>query len=249
MKRTELGKGLSDYEILKWETNFFGFTVARIVSSGLTLGRLKNILASLRERDVCLVCWASDSKDENSQKAAETLNGFLADRKMTYVINLKEVDSKDLKLSIAVKKYDQTTPTADLENLAIQSGKYSRFNIDPRISRKQFHDLYRLWIKDSTRRILADAVLIISETDKIVGMITVGEKNGRGDIGLIGVDPQKRGRQLGLALVKAAQSWFIARRYTIGQVVTQEKAIAARRVYEKCGYKIERVENFYHFWL
>jgi dTDP-4-amino-4,6-dideoxy-D-galactose acyltransferase len=54
---------------------------------------------------------------------------------------------------------------------------------------------------------------------------------------------------LGLHLVCAAQAKFIEAGYRIGQVVTQLDNVAACRLYEKCGYHLEKLENFYHFWL
>ncbi|GAH69383.1 unnamed protein product, partial [marine sediment metagenome] len=83
----------------------------------------------------------------------------------------------------------------------------------------------------------------------IIGMITVGNKNGKGMIGLIAVDSRVRGRGFGTVLIKAAKSWFISRGYQIGMVVTQRKNKAACNHFEKCGFYVREVENFYHFWL
>lgn len=80
-------------------------------------------------------------------------------------------------------------------------------------------------------------------------MVTLGVKNGRGDIGLFAVDPSMRRRNLGVALVRAAQEWTRRKGLRFAQVVTQGKNIAACRLYEKCGYRIEKVDFFYHFWL
>ena len=95
---------------------------------------------------------------------------------------------------------------------------------------------------------MADAVLVIRESERIVGMISLGNKNGQGQIGLFAVDKGKRDKNYGQALVRTAHNWFIAKGYRIGQVVTQGDNIAACRLYEKCGYRVEKIENFYHFW-
>ncbi|MBU4332072.1 GNAT family N-acetyltransferase [Patescibacteria group bacterium] len=238
-----------EWEILKWDTDFFGFTVAKIIPNKLNLNSLKKILTSLRKSRVSLVYWASDSTDEASQKAAETLNGFLADRKVIYIINLKKIPVKHLQLNIKVEEHNKNLPNTELKNLAIQAGLYSRYNVDQKISKKKFEALYKIWITNSLNKTIADAVLVTKKKGKIVGMITLGKKNNRGDIGLIAVSPNARGMGLGTSLVKSAQSWFISHKYKFGQVITQEANTAACRLYEKCGYRLEKKENFYHFWL
>jgi len=136
-----------------------------------------------------------------------------------------------------------------LEHLAVEAGIYSRFRVDPRIPKEKCADLYSRWIRNSTNRQLADAVLVARQSGKIVGMVTVGVKNGAGDIGLIATDASVRGNKLGSALVLAAQEWARKRGLKRAQVVTQGENTAACKLYEKCGYRAARTENFYHFWI
>lgn len=140
-------------------------------------------------------------------------------------------------------------PIADLEALAIQSGPYSRFSVDPKLPEEKFIELYKIWINRSLKKEIADEVLVIREGENVVGMVTLGEKDGKGDIGLIAVERDRRGRKYGEALVRAAQCWFIRRGYEFGQAVTQGGNIPACSLYKKCGYSVEKVEYFYHFWL
>ncbi|MCG6533248.1 MAG: GNAT family N-acetyltransferase, partial [Syntrophales bacterium LBB04] len=70
-----------------------------------------------------------------------------------------------------------------------------------------------------------------------------------GDIGLFAVDAAMRRKNLGVSLVHTAQEWAHRRGLKSAQVVTQEKNVAACRLYEKCGYRIDKVEFFYHFWI
>ncbi len=148
-----------------------------------------------------------------------------------------------------IEEYPNTAPNKQLEALAIESGLYSRFNTDPKITRQNFEKIYKLWIYNSATRDNAKTVLIIKRDQKIVGMVTLGEKNDRGDIGLLAVDPSYRGMGLGKILVYAAQDWCVTQGYQTGQVVTQKTNIPAAKLYENCGYKVEKIENFYHFWL
>ena len=90
------------------------------------------------------------------------------------------------------------------------------------------------------------------ESDKIDQLRPVSfdwKKNKVRDIGLIAVNRNYRGKRFGEMLVRHAQYWFINNGYNIGQVVTQGTNIPACNLYKKCGYSVEKVEYFYHFWL
>lgn len=235
-------------QILNWDTEVLGYKTARILPERLTSTTLEQILASLKAQGVQLVFWASDSYDQASQLAAQQCNGFLADRKTTYWLHL--ADKPPLQKHLPEpQQYTDTIPSADLVELALESGNYSRFQNDPRIGRALFEKIYTLWITNSTNGQIADAVLVTRDADTLTGMVTLGEKNQRGDIGLLAVAANKRGSGLGVSLVQAALAAFVKKGFAIGQVVTQQDNIPACRLYEKCGFTVEKVENFYHFWL
>jgi len=136
-----------------------------------------------------------------------------------------------------------------MEVLANQCGKHSRFSRDPLIPCKKFVELYLLWIKRSLNKELADEVLVVHKMGKIAGMVTLGSFNGVGKIWLLAVNEDSRGRKYGQALVKAAIDWFDKQGCHHGLVVTQAENIAACNLYKKCGFKVEKVEYYYHFWL
>ena len=47
----------------------------------------------------------------------------------------------------------------------------------------------------------------------------------------------------------AAHRWMQQRGAQVAQVVTQLDNRAACRLYERAGYRISRLQHFYHFWL
>lgn len=240
---------MKTYRILNWDSNFFGFKVATIVPNRIIYSDLKQILKRLKEKKVSLVYWCSDPKSRNSQIAAKELGGFLVDFKITYEINLNTYDDQGSFENLGVEKYSKSTPNKDLENLAIQSGLYSRFRVDPNFTQDHFESLYKTWIRNSINKKIADEVLVMNKDGSINGMITVMNKNGKGMIGLMAVDSRVRAKGLGTILINAAKSWFISRGCQRGMVVTQRKNKAACKLYEKCGFYVRKVENFYHFWL
>lgn len=235
------------YQILDWDSDFFGLKVARIVAPQLSTRELSETLSELRQQQVQLAYWPTDRELEADVIAR--LNGVLADRRTTFVIDLLSLDFATIIPAGTIEPFTDSMSVADLESLAIQSGEYSRFAVDPNFPKEKFVSLYKAWMHKSLRKEIASEVLLIRDGDKIAGMVTLGEKNGRGDIGLIAVDGFYRGRKYGETLVRAAQRWFAAHGYEYGQVVTQGKNRPACSLYTRCGYSIEQVENFYHFWV
>lgn len=185
-----------------------------------------------------------------SEMAARSLGGFLADRKTTYFQRLGGIDHQQPLSTAPIVHYAEPVPTKKLEDLAIQSGEYSRFNVDPRIPTERFEELYRTWIRKSVDRSFADAVMVVQGDDgEIAGMVTLGEKNGRGDIGLIAVNVECRGKGYGRALVYTALEFFRSKGTLDAQVVTQGGNGPACKLYEATGYSVEKQENYFHFWL
>lgn len=234
-------------QILDWDSDFLGVKVARINQSHLDTQELSDILTELQQRRVRLVYWSSDRECENTM--IKKFCGNLTDRKTTFAIDFCSQDFNKLLPNDIVEPFADSMSVADLEGLAIQSGEYSRFAVDPNLPKDKFVSLYKIWINRSLRKEIASEVLVIRDGDKIAGMVTLGEKNGRGDIGLIAVDSNFRGRKYGEKLVRAAQRWFVEHGYEYGQVVTQGQNMSACNLYHKCGYSIEKTEFFDHFWL
>ena len=238
---------MEPFKILDFDSHLFGLLVAKVIPESLDVLQLGELLSELKKKGVSLVYWCSKKEDTASQLAACEYRGFLADEKLTYVVNLPSI--KDQFQNQDFQFYSEFEPSADLENLAFISGQYSRFLKDPRIGLERFQKMYATWIRNSCNHRIAKAVLIINENKNLLGMATLGEKESQGDIGLLAVFPQYHGRGIGTQLVRKAQAYFFDNKYPYAQVVTQKDNIPACRLYEKCNFMIDSFQNFYHFWL
>lgn len=234
------------YQILDWDTDFFGMTVARITAPALNEQDLSDTIFELKAQGASLVYWSSIR--EVNEDVIKIFGGELADKKTTFVTDLRSLNPEDLDYTSIVESYNQSMSFNEIKGLAIQSGEYSRFAVDRNIPKDKFAALYSIWINLSVKKMIAEEVLVIREEERAVGMVTLGQKNGLGDIGLIGVDRNYRGRGYGKKLVRAAQRWFVANGYEFGQVVTQGMNQPACNLYKTCGYSINKVEYLYHFW-
>lgn len=238
-----------NYSHLEWESNFFGFNVARIDKIDIGDTGLTSTLQELKSKNYCMVYWFVPSEYREIASIAYRHGGFLADEKVTYIKGL--VNScliKGPSLYVTVP-YPYEEPDRALVNLAIQSGVYSRFRLDPSFPDALFEKLYTCWITRSVRKEIAWQVLVVQDASELLGFITVGTKEKRGDIGLMAVASHARGRGIGELLMVDAEKCFVERGYAIVQVVTQRANNKACRLYESCGYQIDKIENIFHFWL
>lgn len=236
-----------NYDALQWDSDFFGFKVAKLTSSQLTLETLEAHLAEMRRNGIKLVYWPSSHKLDNN--VISKLSGTLADIKTTYFVDLAALSKPIPTNNIAITPYSTSISIDEMETLAIESGKYSRFFNDPMLDSEKAKELFRIWIRNAINKTHADEALIIRDKQHALGMITVVKKDNQGQIGLLAVSPQHTGKSYGEALVKQALSWFITQQISEARVVTQGNNIPACRLYEKCHFNLEKVEYFYHFWL
>ncbi|GAB3874428.1 hypothetical protein GCM10028824_27660 [Hymenobacter segetis] len=233
-------------QFLDWDSRFFGFGVARILCDTPTADEVRTALDQCRTAGARLVYWHAPYHDLAAHQLAEQHKAWLADRKVTFAMALGPVEAAPVDAAIV----PTTTLTPQLESLAWQSGEYSRFALDKRLPADAFRQLYSQWLRNSLNGAIARVVLTLPDhTGKELGLLTLGEKNGRADIGLLAVDAQARGQRVGKRLVAEARRWAIGAGYTELQVVTQRDNAPACGFYESCGFAISYEEHIYHLWL
>jgi dTDP-4-amino-4,6-dideoxy-D-galactose acyltransferase len=235
-----------DFQILDWDSRFFGLKTAGILARQLNQSHLTKLLSILHKNNIKLAYWASDEAVEYD---IASLGGRLVDRKTTFEVNLTNLQPEVFTAADRVKPYQPGDSQPELLDLAVLAGEYSRFKRDPSFPHDLFVALYHEWMRKCIRKEMAREILILQEMEKIAGMVTLGEKEGKGDIGLIAVGKEHQGKGFGELLVRAAQKWSLGQGYAYAQVVTQRDNLPACSLYKKCGYKVRQVEYFYHFWL
>lgn len=226
-----------EIEILKWDSDFFGYKVARL-SSSVASG---TALATAYRAGVELLYWVSQTE---RQIRSDFYDFTLVDCKTIYFKTI----GNSLSQEASIKSFEGSKPTDDLIKLAIESGVNSRFNVDKKIGRPAFEALYQRWIEASVEKKIAKEVLVFEEAGHLAGFVTLGEKNGRADVGIIAVDADFRGQGIGKKLMQTAENWFVAAGYETMQVVTQGNNTTACRLYESCGFTVDEVSYFYHGW-
>ena len=230
---------------LDWDSDFFSYNVSRIEGLLLEKQDIKNIEYLMNKNEIELSYYSTSRELSPYIYEISELDIVLVDKKTTYI---KEINP-DLEIDKSITSIDQNTIYKEkLIDLAIQSGIYSRFNVDKRIGKDKFEEMYALWMINSLNRKIAKEVLVFSKNNDLSGFVTLGEKNNRADIGIIAVDHISRGKGIGKILMTSAEKLFSNLGYKSIQVVTQGDNNPACRLYESCRYKVDTVEFFYHIW-
>lgn len=227
---------------LDWDSDFFHFNICKLIGSIENIEDLKSVEKTMDDYNFKLAYYSS-AKELNIDKM-ESLEIKLVDKKTTYVKNI----NSSLLSHPLISSYESVIPSPKLLDLAIQSGIYSRFNVDKNIGKEKFEELYKLWIMRSVKREIAKEVIVYKHNNDIAGYLTIGEKNNRADLGMGAVDSNYRGKGIGRILFENAEKWSYDNGYKEIQIVTQGNNIPACKLYESLGYSVEKVEYFYHIW-
>jgi dTDP-4-amino-4,6-dideoxy-D-galactose acyltransferase len=236
------GKLKMNLQKLDWDSTFFGLPVFRGIPGDECT--VHEIVEAATKTDCRLLYVPSPLILKEDTVAS--LGAVLVDIKTTFV---KRLRAEHLSVGSVVESYTMDDHISSVLGIAVQSGEFSRFNVDRKLPHGAFKKLYETWMHRSILREIAKEVFVVRENGIPVGLITLGEKNGRADIGILAVDTVARGKGYGVDLVNAAENWFIDSGYTHGQVVTQGANMPACALYRKCGYEIDGTEFFYHVWL
>lgn len=243
---TPLAHSIPDVAFLDWDSHFFGLKIGRVNVNSQTISSLNSVLENAREQQYVLLYVFCESGVSVSQKVLHAYNGQFVDHKVIYEQTLNGAYPAP---KLPIQTNDAADDRMGLYELAYQSGKYSRYHVDPNFGEATFQRLYRQWIDNSISGILADEVFVHKTGQSITGFVTLKKMGDTGVIGLIATEVNQRGKGIGTTLLKHvkyhSENIGIARL----EVATQRRNEMACRFYEKNQFCIKNASNVYHFWL
>jgi dTDP-4-amino-4,6-dideoxy-D-galactose acyltransferase len=239
-------------EPLAWDSEHFGLPVARLTDPDLEPAALREALETARIRGFRLVYWPAGAGRVAPEDVLREFDGLLVDRKGTFAVDpIPAPTDREPMGPVPIVEWPRQPPSESLLRLGVSAGLYSRYRVDPRIPAGAFDSLYRMWVTCSALGELADALLVAAPSgleEEPLGLVTIKIDGPAGQIGLIAVHDDARGKGVGSALIAAAHRWMLARDARRATVVTQLDNVPACRLYERSGYRLADLRNFYHFW-
>lgn len=224
--------------ILKWDSDFFGFKVAKeVIKDDLDL---QSIISESCKNEVKLVYLFSRIK----------INTVLEENDIKITYSQELLHYKPKKINFMIEEYSAKIKLNNILPLVYQSGLYSRFNLDKNISDEKFKLMYKQWFLKSITKELADKVFIALDRDEIIGFITLKVRHDNvGIIGLLAVSENWRSKGVANDLLNKTFNFLFRNGIKTVQVVTQGINPAACRFYEKNGFNELDKQYIYHLWI
>ena len=219
---------------LDWDSNFFNIKVGEIINPDT------NYIVLKEKFDLIYL------KSEKNSEA--TIEGYVNSFTETKVLYAKLIDQKREINQNIFSLSESNTNIDDLYNLAFESGKMSRFNLDKKFGRVKFEELYIKWIDNSINRTFADDIFVYQENNKTLGFVTHKIDEDFATIGLVAVDSFSQGKGIGGKLIDAVENRLISDGVFKLLIPTQLENTNACCFYEKKGYKISQITIIKHFW-
>ena len=230
-------------QFLQWDSDFFECGVARLcINNECPIDFIKRELIEYENSnlDIMYICVKHNSNELVS--FLSSIGAVLYDHKVSFKKNLltRELDDSDN----AVTELKQLTQEA--VDIAVSSGIYSRFYLDPRFKPKQ-PLLYKQWISNCFEH-RDSRVFGIIKDDILSAIAGVSVSGGTGHLELIAVAPNYRRHGFAKRLIKRAERFYLDSNVSTAEVVTQLNNTAACSTYHSCGYALIETVDVWHLW-
>lgn len=231
---------------LDWDSEFFGCNIARLTVGRLTEDTAAHVRAWCKRNRVDCLYFLADSTDLTTVSLAEKHGFHLADIRLTLERPLK--DSAPISPMTSAIRRGTSLDIPVLGQIATQCHQDSRFYFDPHFTRSRCDALYQTWIEKSLNG-YADAVFVAELDGEAVGYLSCHLPSpAEGQIGLLAVGSNGRGKGLGQNLVRESFRWFSSKGALRVTVVTQARNVSAQRLYQGCGFRTQSMQLWYHRW-
>lgn len=233
-------------EKAEWDSTFFNLKIGKFDFNQNHTNSYQELIQLIdNDYNFDLIYIWSDPYNLETNNLIESIGGKLYDQKVTLELTLNNYIPNN---ELNIKSISNFSLTDKIKSLAYQSGEYSRFKLDQKLGFNNFIKLYTTWIEKSINQEIAIESLGYFEENEILGLITLGTKNNKGDIGLLAVDESHRGKSIGKQLLNQAFIFFQSNNIKNIQVVTQNNNKNALEFYKKNNFKVVNIVNIYHLW-
>lgn len=220
---------------LEWDSSFFNKKIGL-----LDLSQNQKYLKV--ENDYDLIYVVSD------QEIVVNLINYQQTHSDTKVVFSKILSKEEKLVDNAIVSVLNSAPKESIYQLAFESGKFSRFNLDVNFTNSEFKQLYKKWVDNSFSKEFADDILVYENLNKSIGFVTFKIFENYATIGLIAVSLLHQGKGIGRKLLEAVESKLVVLGVDELKIPTQLQNKVACEFYIKMGYKIIEEKTIKHYW-
>lgn len=235
-------------EVKDWDSQFFGFKVAEYTQTHFNDVTLKSAIVSAKSQKVCLLVYSAPA---HTQFFCEEV-AVLADRRHIFEFDLETSDLNTLASGPdTIEIYDSSKSNDRLEALAVIAGGHSRFFTDPNFPEPAAIALYKMWMRASLTKDMADVVFITRDKNGEIAGVGAGRINpdGTGVPTLMAVDKYMAGQGLGRSFVLSCMNWLKQKGVKTARITTQSKNRLACNCYKRMGWQLVDRQDVFHIWL
>lgn len=220
---------------LKWDTELFNKKIGRFVMLPVYAKNIDAIIKEAKAKGFLYLTCKIEPPEFSKVYALESAGFYLTDIGITLEKNIPLETYMNARLFKFPIKIATVKDIPNLKNIVKSLFLHSRFYHDPFFTKDDADKLYEAWIEDAVRGISADIVFYL----KNKGFIACKKSRLKiGEISLIGVKDNFRGRGIGKALLSLSLKWFSEQGFAKVRVRTQLNNINSLNFYLSAGFQI-----------
>jgi dTDP-4-amino-4,6-dideoxy-D-galactose acyltransferase len=238
-------------EFLQWDTDFFGYRIARVQGNRLTYHSIPEIMKWCSDNRIDCLYLLADPDHQDTIRYAEDHGFRLVDIRFTLQKKLankiQSITTTEVESTLIRTAKELDIPI--LRNIASRIYQHSRFFSDSNFNRGKCSEMYEIWIQKSVEGFAN--IVFVAEVENIpVGYVTciLHEESHEAEFGLVGIDSQSQGQGIGSSLIRHAINWCELQGIETVNVATQGRNIYAQWLYQQCGFRSYSIQVWYHKW-
>ena len=238
-------------QFLQWDTDFFGYRIARIEAQRLEPKLVDTIYSWCEKHTINCLYFLADSNDSQTIRLAEDHDFRLVEIRITLERTLNNWDPETRPRSVedvhirAVRYEDIPIVKSIARNCYVDS----RFYFDNKFPEEKWQAYYETWVTKSCQG-GADLVLVAEKGGEVVGYITglIDKTTHEGIYELTGVKESARKSGVGQELFRSGLDWYVRSGIESIWVATQGRNIPTQRMIQRNGFITRSCQLYYHKW-
>ena len=238
--------GGSPCQRLDWDTDFFGFPIARALGRRLDEPTADAIDAWCETQGIRCLYFLADSDDPETARIASERGFRHVDDRIRMVHSLADLDGAGAPAEIRDARPDDVDRLAEI---AAVSHKDSRFFADPGFPRDRCAEMYERWVADAVTDLLRPVRVPVID-GRVVGyqVISPPDQNRIGRLEILAIDEEARGAGIASQLLLHSLDWCAEQGAASVVTITQGRNTASIEAHRRVGFSDEIDGVWHHRW-